>query len=207
MRRRASRTRASPELPRLCARFGLRWHRGRSDGQLADTCDCEASPDRAPRARKLADAPTGLDRQLKRSLRRLAVSDESLAEALTSTADPVRREAIVPWSDGVLGLALAERLEQPGPFDPRRAAPRAGPPYRPGGPSLKGRAVLPRRGRSVDRGSVAGAAVARVTRDREARSGPRHPDVRSLWRQRHHRRPHGEAPAWLCSITGSSNRS
>jgi hypothetical protein len=55
-------------------------------------------------------------RRVARSLREVVKAAERPAGALLSSAIPVSRRAVIPWREGLLGLA--ERLERPEPVNP-----------------------------------------------------------------------------------------
>jgi hypothetical protein len=113
-----SRTGRSLQSPPLGVSVRALWHRRRLDRELAAGCACDAPEDRAWRARQLAHPVTR--RRMARSLRSV-VDDAALpATAGLSSAVPVCRKAVVPWREGLLGLA--DRLEQPGPVNPCRVA-------------------------------------------------------------------------------------
>jgi hypothetical protein len=88
-------------------------HRRRLDRAVADGCATDTSPDRALRSCQLTTATTR--RRLAGTLRQVvAEADEPRAVRMAS-AVPVCRTAVVPWREGLLGLA--DRLEQPGPVN------------------------------------------------------------------------------------------
>jgi hypothetical protein len=96
----------------------VRLRRWRLDQELAAGCAPQSSEDRAVRAQQLANAR--LRRQLARSLRRVVADAENPARAYMGASVPGRREVVLPWREGLLGLA--DRLEQPGSVNPRGVA-------------------------------------------------------------------------------------
>jgi hypothetical protein len=97
----------------LRLRMSVRLHRGKLDRELAEGRASDVSDARALRARQLVGERTR--RSFARSLRRLVANAERPPTPMGS-AVPLRREAIVPWREGLLGLA--DRLERPGPVNP-----------------------------------------------------------------------------------------
>jgi hypothetical protein len=87
-------------------------HRARLDHQLADGLPPESFEDRALRARQLAGMTQR--RRLAEALRELVKRAER--PGLLTSAVPVSRPAVIPWREGLLGLA--ERLEGPDPVNP-----------------------------------------------------------------------------------------
>lgn len=106
-----------PAIASSLSQFRLRLrvlrHRSRLDRELADGRAADVSVDRALRAQQLVDSRTR--RGFARSLRRLVAAAER-PPALIGSAVPVRRDAIQPWREGLLGLA--DRLERSGPINP-----------------------------------------------------------------------------------------
>jgi hypothetical protein len=96
----------------------VRLHRWRLDRELANGCDCNSSEDRAIRARQLARP--GVRHDLARSLRRVVADAERPSLTWPAPAVPIRREAIINWRGGLLGLA--DRLDQPVDLNPRGVA-------------------------------------------------------------------------------------
>jgi len=97
----------------LGLRMRVRGHRAKLDRELAEGRAADVRADRALRARQLVDASTR--RSFARSLRRLVANAER-PPAPMSTLAPLRRAAIAPWREGLLGLA--DRLERPEPVNP-----------------------------------------------------------------------------------------
>jgi hypothetical protein len=93
-------------------------HRGRLDRQVADGFGPDPVEDRALRARQLA--ATRARRRLARSLRARVKDAERPAAIRMSAAVPLCRRAVLPWREGLLGLA--ERLERPVPVNPAGVA-------------------------------------------------------------------------------------
>ena len=102
------------QSPRLRIRLRVRLHRQRCDRELADGCAPDSSEDRALRARQLTDSVTR--RRLAQSLRRVVAEVDDSRPTLLSSKVPVCRKAVVPWREGLLGLA--DRLAQPGAVNP-----------------------------------------------------------------------------------------
>jgi len=100
--------------PPLRRRLRVQLHRGRLDRELADGFSPDAFEDRALRASQLARMPAR--RRVARSLRELVRVAEQPRGAFLSSAVPVSRRAVIPWREGLLGLA--ERLERPEPVNP-----------------------------------------------------------------------------------------
>jgi len=111
-RQMASRGRVPGLRHALGRRLRVRLHRRRLDRELADGCD--ASQDRVLRASELTDP--GTRRELARSLREVVANAENPRRALFGSAVPVLSAAVLPWREGLLGLA--ERLEQRDPINP-----------------------------------------------------------------------------------------
>jgi hypothetical protein len=106
-------TSLSGQTPGIGLRLRVRFRSWRLDRELADGCALDASEDRALRARQLAQPATR--QQLACSLRRVVANAEDPRVALSSTV-PVLRQAVLPCSEALLGLAV--RLEQPDPVNP-----------------------------------------------------------------------------------------
>jgi hypothetical protein len=102
------------QSPRLGVRLRVRLHRWRCDRELADGCAPDSSEDRALRARQLTDSVTR--RRLAQSLRRVVAEVDDSRLTLLSSKVPVCRRAVLPWREGLLGLA--DRLTQPGAVNP-----------------------------------------------------------------------------------------
>ena len=98
----------------LARRLRVHLHRGRLDRELADGLSADAFEDRAVRAGQLAAMPAR--RRVARSLREVVKAAEEPRGAFLSAAVPVSRRAVVPWREGLVGLA--ERLEGPGAVNP-----------------------------------------------------------------------------------------
>jgi hypothetical protein len=103
---------------RLRSRLRVRLRRHRLDRELAYGGQLRPCDDRRARAEQLADAPTR--RQLARSLRQLVAELDRPPMAGLRSAVPLRRDALMPWREGLLGLA--ERLERRVPLNPRGVA-------------------------------------------------------------------------------------
>lgn len=87
--------------------------RSRLDRELADGLAADTSAARALRAQQLTDRAAR--RGLARALRGL-VSDAEDASTARISAVPICPRGVLPWSEGLLGLA--DRLEQPEPVNP-----------------------------------------------------------------------------------------
>lgn len=85
---------------------------------MADGFGPDPVEDRALRARQLA--ATRARRRLARSLRARVKDAERPAAIRMSAAVPLCRRAVLPWREGLLGLA--ERLERPVPVNPAGVA-------------------------------------------------------------------------------------
>lgn len=112
--RRVNCSEGSCPAPTLARRLRVKLHRGRLDRELADGLAPAAFEDRALRASQLAGMAAR--RSVARSLRELVKVAEQPPRAFLSSAVPVSRRAVLPWREGLLGLA--ERLERPGPVNP-----------------------------------------------------------------------------------------
>jgi len=100
--------------PTLRCRLRVQLHKGRLDRQLADGLGSDPIEDRALRAMQLVRMR--YRRGLARSLRARVKEAERPGVARLSSAVPLSRRAVLPWKEGLLGLA--ERLEGPEPVNP-----------------------------------------------------------------------------------------
>jgi hypothetical protein len=109
---RVRRSGVSSQPASVRGRLRARLRRGRLDSDLAEGCCPEGTPLRSFRARQLCDP--AIRHELAVSLRRV-VTDAQQPRALLGGM-PVRRAAVLPWSEALLGLA--ERLEECGEVNP-----------------------------------------------------------------------------------------
>lgn len=109
---RVRRNALSSQPASLRGRLGARLRRGRLDSDLAEGCCPEGAALRSFRARQLCDPV--IRQELAVSLRRV-VADVQQPGVLLGLV-PVRRAAVLPWSEALLGLA--ERLEACGEVNP-----------------------------------------------------------------------------------------
>ena len=124
-------------------RLQVRMHRRRIDQELAAGTAIGDSTDRALRAAQLAEPRAR--RRLAASLRQIV--DETLdPRASVLAVVPPARTTVLPWSEGLLGLA--ERIERPGPLGAQGLARAtllvsdgAGPLYHPGAEQPLGDAI------------------------------------------------------------------
>jgi len=93
-------------------------HRGRLDEQVADGFGPDPIEDRALRARQLTTRRAR--RRLARSLRARIKDAEGPAVTRMTAAVPLCRRAVLPWREGLLGVA--ERLEGPEALNPAGVA-------------------------------------------------------------------------------------
>lgn len=107
-------TAGPPAPPTLRTRLRVQLHKGRLDQQLAEGFGPDPVEDRAVRAGQL----TGMRarRRLARSLRARVKDAEKPTALRFSAAVPLSRRAVLPWREGLLGVA--ERLERPEPVNP-----------------------------------------------------------------------------------------
>jgi hypothetical protein len=96
-----------PADVRLRARVRIR--RRRLDRELAFGCEL-VSADHSLRARQLMDL--GTRRQLASSLRKV-VTEADRPQRVMMSSVPVRRAAVTPWREGLLGLAEALAAPEP----------------------------------------------------------------------------------------------
>jgi len=103
--------------PTLGLRLRVRLRRWQLDRDLAAGCVISGSADLALRARRLGEPRARL--QTATSIRRVVATARSPRLSLSAAVPPVRA-AVLPWAEGLLGLA--ERLEQPVPLAARGLA-------------------------------------------------------------------------------------
>ena len=101
-----------PPPPALGLRLRVALRRDRLDHDLAGGLPPDSFDDRALRAVQLAG--TAERRRIARALRALVKRVDR--PQLVTSAVPVSRRAVLPWREGLLGLA--ERLEGPEPVNP-----------------------------------------------------------------------------------------
>jgi hypothetical protein len=99
-------------------RLRVRLRRWRLDRELANGVAHAPSEARTLRAGQLVDVRTR--RHLAQSLRRLVAGVQVPRPVAISSAVPACRGAVAPWCEALLGIA--ERLERPGPLNPRGVA-------------------------------------------------------------------------------------
>jgi len=99
--------RGSAVQARRSVRIRVWLHRWQHDRELADGRSPESSRDLSVRATQLAG--TTARRELACSLRRIVLKAERPREWVPWAAVPLRRDVVVRWREGLLGVA--ERLE------------------------------------------------------------------------------------------------
>jgi hypothetical protein len=103
---------ATDAAPSATTRLRVWRHRGRLDRVIAD--GAVPTPDHALRALQLGDRRAR--RRVARSLRSLVAAADLPSAGRLAPAVPICRRHVVPWREGLLGLA--DRLDGPEPVNP-----------------------------------------------------------------------------------------